>query len=336
MKRPHIDLSAPSRRRSTISAPRPPSARPPSRRAANKTPSSADWKSWQSASRAEPTTTRLGRRSKPRYRPRMVEAAANGRLKDQAKTLATVLFLIAGGLISLVFGEGWVRIGGTAIGFVVALGIFVQYSGTVQRVVLEGEALRVDLGFGLRRVALPLSELSEITLGSPDGSVADIAVLRFGGSQILMSPAFFPAARALVTQLIGKVTLGVEVPLRAGPARLMGFQRFSQEELNSSLSYSMPSGAATIYVYLRSPHSRASRPGTSRPTDAGVVFSLGPSAFSLAAPAARWRHIVCSPRFHAPNAHLHDPHLRSSRVDDRCGRGSAHPRPPRTCQRRSA
>jgi len=182
----------------------------------------------------------------------MVEAAANGRLKDQAKTLATVLFLIAGGLISLVFGEGWVRIGGTAIGFVVALGIFVQYSGTVQRVVLEGEALRVDLGFGLRRVALPLSELSEITLGSPDGTVADVAVLRFGGSQILMSPAFFPAARALVTQLIGKVTLGVEVPLRAGPARLMGFQRFGQEELNSSLSYSMPSGAATIYVYLRS------------------------------------------------------------------------------------
>ncbi len=182
----------------------------------------------------------------------MVEAAANGRLKDHAKTLATVLFLIAGGLICLRFGEGWVRIGGTAIGFVVALGIFVQYSGTVQRVVLVGETLRVDLGFGLRRVALPLNELSEITLGTSDGTVADVAILRFGGSQILMSPAFFPAARALVAQLIGKLTLGVEVPLRAGPARLMGFQRFSQEELNSSLSYSMPSGAVTIYVYLRS------------------------------------------------------------------------------------
>ena len=53
----------------------------------------------------------------------MVEAAAAGRLKDQAKTLATVLFLVAGGLICLFFGAGWVRIGGTAIGFVLATGI---------------------------------------------------------------------------------------------------------------------------------------------------------------------------------------------------------------------
>lgn len=182
----------------------------------------------------------------------MVEAAAAGRLKDQAKTLATVLFLVAGGLICLFFGEGWVRIGGTAIGFVLAIGIAYAYSETTERVVLEGETLRVHLGFGLRRAALPLSELGGITLGSPDGKVAEVASLRFASRQVLLSPAFFPGARALLTQLISRLTLGIEVPMRAGPGQLMGFQRFSQAELNSSLGYFMPSGAVTLYLYERS------------------------------------------------------------------------------------